>query len=149
MHCFATKAGAVGRDPLSAQNVKATQICVALIFAPFKIGKVQHLHHVIIDSFCLRIELPEGAAFFSHQLGIGSLLRNLALFKDDDVVEVLDHGEPVGNHDDGASALDFLENLLDAKLVLAVKRTGGLVKNHYRRVAKKCPGDGDSLLLAS
>ena len=69
MHCFATKTGAVGRDPLSAQNVKATQKWVALSF-----GRT-----------LLRVKLPKGSAFFGHQLGVGALLRNLAFFKDYDI----------------------------------------------------------------
>ena len=95
------------------------------------------------------VEFSEKAVFVGHELGVGALLCYFALVKNNNVVKVLYHGKAVGNHDDCASALDFLKYFFDTLLVFAVQGTCGFVKNHDGRISEKGSGYGDALSLTT
>lgn len=59
-------------------------------------------------------------AFVFQQLFNVSPLDDSSFTKDQDLVVVLDCGEPVGNRDDGAGAEHFPDDLLDEVVVVDV-----------------------------
>ncbi len=83
------------------------------------------------------------------QGGVGALLDDAALIHHHDAVAGQHSGEPVGDHQRGAVAHQFLQRGLHQGLALRIERRGGLVEQQQRRVAQDSARDRDALALAA
>ena len=95
------------------------------------------------------LDEPPVQPALGHQLRMGALLDDAAVLYHQDLVGVLDGGQPVGDGEDGLSFRQGGQGLLDQVLILRVREGGGLVQNHDGRVLQNRPGDGDALALAA
>ena len=84
-----------------------------------------------------------------HQLRMGALLDDAAILHHQNLVGVLDGGQPVGDGEDRLSLGQGGQGLLDQVLILRIHAGGGLVQNHDGRILQNRPGDGDALALAA
>src|SRR5262245_9607208 len=66
-------------------------------------------------------------------------------FQDVDRVSGPDCGEAMRDHHDREAAVETLDGLLHAPLVLGVEAAGGLVENEYGRSSEEGPGQCDPL----
>ena len=80
---------------------------------------------------------------------MGAVPGDAAVLHHEDLVGVLNGGQPVGDGDDGLAPGQLGNGLLDEVLVLRVNAGGCLVQNDDGRVFQDGPGDGDALLLAA
>ena len=60
---------------------------------------------------------------------MGTLFDEAALVKHQDVVSLSDRGEPVGDHNGGASLHQLFKGILHQPLRFGVKRGGGFIEN--------------------
>lgn len=70
-----------------------------------------------------------------------------AAIKDDDLVCVLDGGETVGNYNDRATFVEFIEVFYDGSFVFGVESVGGFVEEYEVGVLVDGASYEDSLLL--
>ena len=82
-----------------------------------------------------------------HQLFMGAPLDDAAVLHHQDLIGVLDGGQPVGDGEDGLSFRQGGQGLLDQVFVLRVHAGSGLVQDDDGRVFQDGPGDGDPLFL--
>ena len=66
-----------------------------------------------------------------------------------DLVDVLDSAEAVGDDQGGAAFHQMLQGLVDHQFTLAVQAAGCFIQNEYWRVLQQGASDGDTLLLAA
>lgn len=78
---------------------------------------------------------------------MGSALDDLAVLQDDDLVGVLDRGQPVGDRERRAVLREAVEAALDEHLRLRVHVAGGLVEHEDLGVFEDGPRDVDALAL--
>ena len=69
-----------------------------------------------------------------QQLLVGAGFMDLSVVHDDDLIRVLDRGEPVGDHDRGAAGHQALERFRDHALGLRVDVRGRLIQNENRGI---------------
>jgi len=74
-------------------------------------------------------------------------LHHAAVLDHRDLVGLGDRGEPVGDHDGGASLPEATHRLGDARLGHHVEVAGGLVQHQQSRVGDPGPGERDELAL--
>ena len=65
---------------------------------------------------------------------MGALLHDTALLQHQNLVRAHDGGQAVGDHDNGAAPGQLGERLLDQRLVLGVRESGGLIQDHDGRI---------------
>ncbi|KAF1730315.1 hypothetical protein CRV24_009776 [Beauveria bassiana] len=85
----------------------------------------------------------------SHELTVCALLENDTAAHDNNVIGILDGGQPVGNGNEGAVLGDGLDGHLDASLTCRVERRGGLVENQDFGVADQSTCKSNSLSLSA
>ncbi len=86
-------------------------------------------------------------ALVVEELLVGALLQDLPVAEHNDVVRVLDGGEPVGHNEHGADVLHLLQGILNEDLGLGVDVGGSLVQDHDLRPVYDGPGKGKQLPL--
>src|ERR1700693_4883782 len=86
-------------------------------------------------------------AMSREQLGMATLLDDLALIHDDDVVGVADGREAVRDHDAGSALSKSRHRLLDLDLGARVDTAGRLVQDQDGSIGQEGSGDGQQLLL--
>src|ERR1700682_5953409 len=84
-----------------------------------------------------------------EQFVVGALLRDAAIFQDDDLVGIADGAQAVSNGADGAPLHEAFECLHHQPLRLGIERRGGLVEDEDGRVADDRARDADALPLAT
>ena len=77
-----------------------------------------------------------------------TLFGDLTAMKDHNSVSLPDGGQPMRDHDGGASAHELHDCSLEPRLGLGVDVCGGLVENQERRIAIQGPRERDQLALA-
>ena len=78
---------------------------------------------------------------------MGTALDDASLFHDHDAVRVLDRGEPVGNHEAGASVHQGVHTALDQDFRSGIDRGCRLVENQGRGICNCGTGYGNQLSL--
>ena len=80
-----------------------------------------------------------------------TLLNDLALLHDDDLISILDRREPMGNYNAGLflCAYQCVQSLLNLVFTFSIKCTCGFIKQDYLWIAYQGPCYGNSLLLPS
>ena len=82
-----------------------------------------------------------------EELVVASLLDDVAVVEDEDVIRILDGGQAVGDDEAGPVRHEVGHGFLDDALGTGVHGAGGLVQNQDRRAGEDRPGDGQKLLL--
>ena len=93
------------------------------------------------------LDEPPVQPVLGHQLRMGALLDDAAILYHQDLVGVLDGGQPVGDDQCRAASGQTVKGALDAGFRHAVQRGGGLIQYQNGRGLQKHPGDGYPLLL--
>ena len=84
-----------------------------------------------------------------HKLIVSPLLDDIPILSHEDHVAVPNRRNSVGDRDGGGLLADLVQGVLNNLLRLRVEGGGGLIEHVDLRSSDDCPGDGDSLLLAS
>ena len=84
-----------------------------------------------------------------EQLLVLAALPDPAAVDDQDLVGLLDGGQPVGDDQRGPAGQGRGERVLNGNLLLGVEVRGGLVEQHDSRGLQQQPGQGDPLFLAA
>jgi hypothetical protein len=84
-----------------------------------------------------------------EQFVVLAALADPAAVNDQDLVGLLDGGQPVGDDQRGPAGQGRGERMLDGDLRLGVEMRGGLVEQHDGRSLEQQPGQGDPLFLAA
>ena len=87
------------------------------------------------------------SALLLQQLLVGTLLDDLAVGQQNDVVRMLDGTQPVGNDQHGADVLHLLQRILNQKLGFCVDIGGGLVQDHDAGLVDDGTGEAQQLTL--
>ncbi len=110
----------------------------------------------MIGGFVLALELTlcvlQGVqlmvtALLMEQLLMRSLLNDLALRKQDDVVGVLDGGKPVGDHQHSADVLHFFQGVLNEHFRFGIDVGSGFVQDHHAGLMDNGTGKAEQLPL--
>ena len=89
-------------------------------------------------------------AFFCDEVVVRTLLKDITLAEDDDVVCIFDRAQAVSDHHDShlvSTGHQLVESLLDLVLRLSVKSRSSLIEQQHARLADQSSCDGDALLL--
>ena len=78
----------------------------------------------------------------AEQLLVRAALGDLAVLEHDDLIGVLNGGEPMRDHEHGADGADLFERLLNQNLGFGVDIGGRLVENQNLRVVEHRPREG-------
>lgn len=71
-----------------------------------------------------------------RKLSVGALLDDLSVIHDENLVGLLDCGEPVGNRHDGFAFREFRQRRLDQMLVFRVDAGGRFIEDDNRGIQK-------------
>src|SRR5690606_18356369 len=85
------------------------------------------------------------AAARGEQFDVGASFHDPPVLHHHDEVGGLDRGQPVGDHQRGASRQCFGERLLDLCFRVGVQVRGGFVQDHYAGPSQQQPGKGEPL----
>jgi natural product biosynthesis luciferase-like monooxygenase protein len=85
----------------------------------------------------------------SQQFMMAATLLDLACVDHQDLVRLLDRGEPMRNHQRGPSGQRSLQRLLHRRFRFGVEVRGRLVKHDHRRSLEQQPGESQTLLLSA
>src|SRR5882672_7002397 len=95
----------------------------------------------------LQVVEPAVHAVGGQQLPVRAPLHDPSFRHHDDEIGMLDGGEPVGDHEDGAMRHQPIDRFLHEALGLGVERAGGFVEDEDRWIAQQRPGNRDALPL--
>ena len=84
-----------------------------------------------------------------QQLLVGALLQNFTVGQHDDVVRMLDGGQPVGHNEHGAHGAHLFQRILNEQLRLGVDVGGSLVQDHHAGLMDDGAGKAEQLPLPS
>ena len=76
-----------------------------------------------------------------------TLLDDLSLAQQDDIIRMLDGGKPVGDDQHSADILHLLQRILNEDLGLGVDIGGGFVQDHDGRLMQDGTGEAEQLPL--
>ena len=85
--------------------------------------------------------------FVTRQLFIGSILDNLPVIDDEDLLAVSNRAQSVSNDDRSSAFHSSIERLLHDLLALLVEGRSRFIENQDLWVFDKCTGNSDPLLL--
>ena len=80
-----------------------------------------------------------------QQFLMGTGLPDLPLVHHNDLIRVLDGGQPVRHHNRGAACHQLFQSVLYPLLRLGINIGGGLVQNEDSRIKGQRPGEGEQL----
>ena len=84
-----------------------------------------------------------------QKLLMRSLLDDLSVIQDKDLVGIADGGDAISNDKRRTAVIDIIKLLLNIALCLHIHRRGGIVKHKDRRILQKCSRQRNTLLLST
>ena len=84
-----------------------------------------------------------------QQFGVGALFAQTAVFQHQNLVRRQNRGQPVGNHQTGATLHHPLQRLLNQRLRQRIKARGCFIQHQNARVFQHHTGNGNPLPLAA
>ncbi len=101
----------------------------------------------VVEAAGLAVPHPRIGAARGEQLAVAALIDDAALIQHHQPVHARDGREPVRDGNDGASAHQPVELLLDRRLDLGIERRGRFVQDQDRRILEDHPSNRDALAL--